>query len=71
MKARRLTIRVGDVVRLRRTVQRQGARQMTSVVRFNADVPGGVVLAERIADFRYWNIDDLERVNRKRKAARS
>ncbi len=55
-------IRKGTLVRLKRGL-RKGPVKTAKVIRFLLDI-GGVELDERLADFRYWNIQDLERADK-------
>ena len=49
------------VVRLKKSVSRQsGPRQKAYIVGWLSDVPGGVVLSEKIHGCKTWNVDDLE-----------
>lgn len=52
--------KVGDVVQV------SGYVDTATVVDVLKDVPGGVRLDKYIGDFRYWNIDELTLVWRKR-----
>lgn len=52
-------IDIGSRVRLKRKMH-SGYRQHTVVVGWLRDVEGGVVLADHLADFRCWNVADLE-----------
>lgn len=58
------TAKVGDVVRLR------GYKSKATVLNIMGDVEGGVWLDVPLRNFRAWNVQDLELVKRKRKAAR-
>lgn len=56
-------IKIGSVVTLKKRIWNENKRyekQSTVVQGFLSDVKGGVVLAERLMNFSYWNADDLE-----------
>jgi hypothetical protein len=56
-----------SVVRLRADVARRRAiryRPITEVVGWLTDVPGGVVLREKLDGFYCWNVNDLELAGR-------
>ncbi len=56
-------IRIGTVVRLKKGRRTRRGKQTARVLQRFSDIPGGVVLDGYLADFRCWNVSDLERAD--------
>ena len=59
-------VMIGSIVRLKKSVAKPHRFRQSTVVRgfLGPGIPGGVVLAERLDDMRYWNAADLEVVTK-------
>jgi hypothetical protein len=63
-----MKFKIGDKVRLKRSVARHKIEGVTSypdatIIAFLEDIDGGVALDRRIGCVRFWNVEDLEPVS--------
>lgn len=58
-------MKVGTPVRLKKAVSPKGKRETATITTKLESIEGGVVLDKPLDGFRYWNVNDLEKIEEK------